>query len=62
MPLVVFEPTTQALERAKIVHALHRPVTVIGGNYIYHLLNIKETLCFAQRIQLCVSYDSQNKS
>jgi hypothetical protein len=35
---------------------------VISGNYMYHLLNIKETLYFVQRIQLCASYDSQNNS
>jgi hypothetical protein len=31
MPQVGFEPTIPMFERAKIVHALNRAVTVIGG-------------------------------
>jgi hypothetical protein len=30
MPRVKFEPTITGFERAKVVHALHRMVTVIG--------------------------------
>jgi hypothetical protein len=32
MPLVGFEPTIAAFERAKIVHALDRAATMIGSN------------------------------
>jgi hypothetical protein len=31
MPLVVFEPTIPAFERAKVIHALDRAATVIGS-------------------------------
>jgi hypothetical protein len=34
MPRVGFEPTTPVFERAKIVHALDRAVTVISLFYI----------------------------
>jgi hypothetical protein len=34
MPLVGFEPTIPAFERAKTVHALDRSATVIGPSYI----------------------------
>jgi hypothetical protein len=33
MPLVVFEPTILAFERAKTVHALDRAATVISRKY-----------------------------
>jgi hypothetical protein len=31
MPRVGFEPTIQAFERAKTVHAIHRAATVMGN-------------------------------
>jgi hypothetical protein len=34
MPLVGFEPTVPAFERAKTVHALHRTTTILGSECI----------------------------
>jgi hypothetical protein len=35
MPQVGFEPTIPVFEREKTVHALDRPVTVIGANWVH---------------------------
>jgi hypothetical protein len=35
---VGFEPTIPAFERAKTVHALDRPATVIGNDIVYPLV------------------------
>jgi hypothetical protein len=35
MPLVGFEPTIKAFERAKTVHALDRAATTIGGKQFH---------------------------
>jgi hypothetical protein len=34
MPRMGFEPTIPAFERAKMVHALDRAATVIGGSFV----------------------------
>jgi hypothetical protein len=39
MPLVGFEPTTLAFERAKAVHVLDRSTTLIGLLYFYDSKN-----------------------
>jgi hypothetical protein len=44
MPQVGFEPTIPVFERAKMVHALHRAATVIGGNL--HLVNVNSQFYF----------------
>jgi hypothetical protein len=45
MPCVGFEPTIQASERAKTVHALERSATVTGADMLCDILSFK--LCFS---------------
>jgi hypothetical protein len=49
MPYVRFEPTIQASERAKTVHALDSSAIVIGVN--------KHTCCKSQTLYITVCFD-----